>query len=425
MPPKGKQDLKKLENERLTALVMELLKEEENKYCADCEAKQPRWAAWNLGVFLCIRCAGLHRNLGVHISKVKSVSLDTWLPEQVQSMRVMGNAKAKAVYEAELPNVFRRPQTDQALEHFIRAKYDAKRYILKGWSPPRVDINDLPPLTDPQAKNTTTAKKFLPVGENNSAPKAQPKAESPKKEASLVDLFDSSPTQNTNNTSSAGGQTDLFALNASSPVKKAQNDDNLDDLFGSFASAPNTVPQSTLTNSFAETKQVDQISSGLDSLDFNAPPKVMNNDDIMALYSQPSPFGQMPPQQNTQSAQPTQQMQNSQFYMPTSGFPTAQPNIMSMSQPAGFTQYPAAQNWANDGFSSMASTQNVNQAPAFSSPPAQQKSASSAFDDLFATATAHFSTVPASNSQNNFTQKVQTPATTTTAAHQDLESLFM
>lgn len=48
-----------------------MMKEEENKYCADCEAKQPRWASWNLGIFLCIRCAGLHRNLGVHISKVR------------------------------------------------------------------------------------------------------------------------------------------------------------------------------------------------------------------------------------------------------------------------------------------------------------------------------------------------------------------
>lgn len=51
-----------------------MLREEENKYCADCEAKQPRWASWNLGVFLCIRCAGLHRNLGVHISKVAKFS---------------------------------------------------------------------------------------------------------------------------------------------------------------------------------------------------------------------------------------------------------------------------------------------------------------------------------------------------------------
>lgn len=85
MPPKLKADVKKLEADRLSGLIypsrilfdndnlgflQEMLREEENKYCADCEAKQPRWASWNLGVFLCIRCAGLHRNLGVHISKV-------------------------------------------------------------------------------------------------------------------------------------------------------------------------------------------------------------------------------------------------------------------------------------------------------------------------------------------------------------------
>lgn len=45
----------------------------------------PRWASWNIGVFLCIRCAGIHRNLGVHISRVKSVNLDSWTPEQVVS----------------------------------------------------------------------------------------------------------------------------------------------------------------------------------------------------------------------------------------------------------------------------------------------------------------------------------------------------
>lgn len=43
----------------------------------------PRWASWNIGVFLCIRCAGIHRNLGVHISKVKSVNLDTWTEKQI------------------------------------------------------------------------------------------------------------------------------------------------------------------------------------------------------------------------------------------------------------------------------------------------------------------------------------------------------
>lgn len=93
----------------------------------------PRWSSWNLGIFLCIRCAGIHRNLGVHISKVKSVNLDSWTPEQVGSIQNMGNSKARAVYEANLPDNFRRPQADTALESFIRAKYEHKKYIAKEW----------------------------------------------------------------------------------------------------------------------------------------------------------------------------------------------------------------------------------------------------------------------------------------------------
>lgn len=116
----------------------------------------PRWASWNLGIFICIRCAGIHRNLGVHISKVKSVNLDQWTQEQVQvhlcrpglgrvrvrvgsplwfvafqCVQEMGNAKAKRLYEAFLPECFQRPETDQSAEIFIRDKYDKKKYMDK------------------------------------------------------------------------------------------------------------------------------------------------------------------------------------------------------------------------------------------------------------------------------------------------------
>ncbi|XP_061644911.1 stromal membrane-associated protein 1-like isoform X1 [Phyllopteryx taeniolatus] len=118
-------------NERHQAILSKLLREDENKYCADCAAKGPRWASWNLGVFMCIRCAGIHRNLGVHISRVKSVNLDQWTPEQIQSMVDMGNSLARQLYEAHLPENFSRPQTDQAVEIFIRDKYERKKYCDK------------------------------------------------------------------------------------------------------------------------------------------------------------------------------------------------------------------------------------------------------------------------------------------------------
>lgn len=117
--------------DRYQAVLNSLLALEENKYCADCESKGPRWASWNLGIFICIRCAGIHRNLGVHISKVKSVNLDQWTQEQVQCVQEMGNAKAKRLYEAFLPECFQRPETDQSTEIFIRDKYDRKKYMDK------------------------------------------------------------------------------------------------------------------------------------------------------------------------------------------------------------------------------------------------------------------------------------------------------
>ena len=40
---------------------------DENKYCCDCDAKGPRWASWNLGLFVCIRCSGIHRSLGEQV----------------------------------------------------------------------------------------------------------------------------------------------------------------------------------------------------------------------------------------------------------------------------------------------------------------------------------------------------------------------
>ncbi|KAJ0261674.1 ADP-ribosylation factor GTPase-activating protein AGD5 [Hirschfeldia incana] len=75
-----------------------------------------------------MQCSGIHRSLGVHISKVRSATLDTWLPEQVAFIQSMGNERANSYWEAELP-----PNYDRVgIENFIRAKYEEKRWVSKG-----------------------------------------------------------------------------------------------------------------------------------------------------------------------------------------------------------------------------------------------------------------------------------------------------
>jgi len=134
---RAEKEREKQVQDKVQAILGAMLKDEDNKYCVDCDSKGPRWASWNLGIFLCIRCAGIHRNLGVHISRVKSVNLDSWKPKEVASMQQMGNSKARAVYEANLPDGYRRPaQNDQAMEAFIRQKYEKRKYIAAEWSSP-------------------------------------------------------------------------------------------------------------------------------------------------------------------------------------------------------------------------------------------------------------------------------------------------
>ena len=59
-------------------VIERYLKNPGNQLCADCKRPSPTWASINLGVFVCIKCSGCHREIGVHVTKIKSINLDTW-----------------------------------------------------------------------------------------------------------------------------------------------------------------------------------------------------------------------------------------------------------------------------------------------------------------------------------------------------------
>ena len=100
-----------------------------NNVCADCGVQNPGWASWSLGIFLCVRCASLHRKLGVHVSKVKSLSMDSWSAEQVETMRRVGNERSNASFNPKKvrPDIpIDVDEQDGAMERFIRAKYEVR-----------------------------------------------------------------------------------------------------------------------------------------------------------------------------------------------------------------------------------------------------------------------------------------------------------
>ncbi|KAM4039679.1 arf-GAP with coiled-coil, ANK repeat and PH domain-containing protein 1 isoform 1-T1 [Anomaloglossus baeobatrachus] len=106
-----------------------------NAVCCDCRAAEPEWASINLGVTLCIECSGIHRSLGVHFSKVRSLTLDSWEPELVKLMCELGNATINGIYEARIEEMSIKKPTSSSIrsekEIWIRAKYVEKKFITK------------------------------------------------------------------------------------------------------------------------------------------------------------------------------------------------------------------------------------------------------------------------------------------------------
>eukprot|EP00268_Persea_americana_P014838 TRINITY_DN1667_c0_g1_i1.p1 TRINITY_DN1667_c0_g1~~TRINITY_DN1667_c0_g1_i1.p1 ORF type:complete len:648 (-),score=128.93 TRINITY_DN1667_c0_g1_i1:605-2548(-) len=120
-----------------------------NDICAECSAPEPDWASLNLGILICIECSGVHRNLGVHISKVRSLTLDVkvWEPTVLGLFRALGNSYCNSVWEELLhlqddrrddSNAISLPVTKpgpkdafSSKEKYIQSKYTEKLLVIK------------------------------------------------------------------------------------------------------------------------------------------------------------------------------------------------------------------------------------------------------------------------------------------------------
>nr|XP_055038381.1 arf-GAP with GTPase, ANK repeat and PH domain-containing protein 3 isoform X1 [Misgurnus anguillicaudatus] len=103
-----------------------------NSFCADCDAPNPDWASLNLGALICIECSGMHRNLGTHLSRVRSLDLDDWPVELSMVMTAIGNAMANSVWEGCVEG-YTKPGVDstrEEKERWIRAKYEQKLFLI-------------------------------------------------------------------------------------------------------------------------------------------------------------------------------------------------------------------------------------------------------------------------------------------------------
>lgn len=280
---------KKTHSEQHKQIFRQLLKEPGNKTCVDCKtATHPRWASWNLGCFICIRCSGIHRSMGTHISKVKSVDLDAWTDEQVESMVKWGNDKCNSYWEAKLPEGYVPDQLK--IENFIRTKYDLKKWVGSSTIPNPMSIavatpseikpdlfsndssfssiNKAPAKPAAPASNSinllddefgafTQSSTNLPATNTNKSHPPVPKKESPKNQ------LPSLPTQQV--PQSAGGSLNNLNKNGRNDLKKS-----ILSLYSSPSSSSSSFiqPQNNQPRVVANPSPVHSLSSSLNVLNF-------------------------------------------------------------------------------------------------------------------------------------------------------------
>ncbi|CAF0728831.1 unnamed protein product [Brachionus calyciflorus] len=111
-------------------MLKQLLKIDGNKKCADCDSDDPDWLVTNLGIFVCIECCGIHREMGVQISKTQSIKIDRLNASQLIIAKMIGNSKLNSIFECTLDKSqkLNPSSTMDQRQKYLRAKYEHHSY---------------------------------------------------------------------------------------------------------------------------------------------------------------------------------------------------------------------------------------------------------------------------------------------------------